>query len=623
MNGGGLLNTLQNIDVLDGGAGVDTLKVTLNEAAAVAATLKNIENVGVRFTKAGADLSLANATGVQSVVVAGSATAGQVSSVGAVANLGVANQNQDVTFVGNTATTLNLALDTVSTATAPVTVTVDNKATTLNLDVNNAADVTLAGTGLVKTLSIDAEGTNKLTMPSVAETLTVEGSGSINLVTAFTTLKTLDASANEGGVTATVDAKAVSVTGGSGNDSITYTAAIAATAKIDLGAGNDTLTLGAASAKGAAINGGDGVNTLAVSNGAWLDANAKTVYQNFQTLEVGKGTGTYDMTNLASLNAVTVGAALSAATTIANAAADTTLAINAKGADLATGFGITYGLKDFAGKSDSLSVSLNGTEGKVANGTADGNITVTGLTANGIETFNIDSSITGIESTLKNTDYTHTITSLDGDALQTLNITGNANLTVTTLAATTVTKIDAHAATGKISIDASSVAQSVEFLGGAANDTYVSSAFGDTVNGGKGSDSINLTASAATVDTLIFTAGDSQLTAAGATTPGYDLIAAFGTNDVIDLGAFGFTGQASSALAVKGPLANATVDGSQLSQTDFFVSGGVARGVAVGENNGNTYVFIDVDHDGSFNASTDLFVELTGITTVALSNFGF
>jgi hypothetical protein len=64
------------------------------------------------------------------------------------------------------------------------------------------------------------------------------------------------------------------------------------------------------------------------------------------------------------------------------------------------------------------------------------------------------------------------------------------------------------------------------------------------------------------------------------------------------------------------------VNGSTLSAPGFFVVD-VARAVAIGTNGGDTFVFVDVDKDCNFDASTDLFFQLAGVTDVTLANFGF
>jgi Ca2+-binding RTX toxin-like protein len=304
-----------------------------------------------------------------------------------------------------------------------------------------------------------------------------------------------------------------------------------------------------------------------------------------------------------------------------NAAAGVTLAINAeKAVDLVTGFKLSYALKDATGKADTLSVAINALDDGKDSGTVDGVVTVTELEANSIESIAINSDISGADTTKKNTDYTNTVTKLSADAVKTITVTGDANLTIGGTAATfdTVTKIDASAATGKLTVVATGATASVQFLGGNAADTYTASGKGDTINAGKGADNITL---AAGNDTIIIAAGDSVLTAKA---DGFDTITNFTVGvDTIDLGAFGFTGQLASALATRGALANSVVDGTTLSQADFFNFGGVDRGVAVGTNGGFTYVFVDVNKDGDFTAAADLVIKLAGAPVLSISDFGF
>ncbi|SNX60732.1 hypothetical protein SAMN06296273_2203 [Nitrosomonas ureae] len=627
-NTGGVVNSLESIDRLDGGTGTDTLTATL--IANAAPSLTSVENIIARFGGA-VTLDLANSTGVQAVTVQSSTAAGTVSNIGDAATLGVRNQVQDVTFSGNTATTQNLNLDTVGNFTTPTqnTVTLDTGATTLNLSVNNANAV-IATLASVKTLNVAARGTNEIAQGSGAATTTatITGTGSVELQDAFTVLTTLDATGNSGGVTATVDATAVTVNGGSGNDNIVYTEAVGATAAVALGAGDDRFAITAASTAGATVDAGDGNDTFAVTDGAFLDADAQDIYSNFETLEIGDtvtatgGTGTYDMDNLPGLGAVTIGTALAGAVIIDNAVADTTVTINAEEAtDLTLGQNLDYVLATATGSSDDVALTLNGLDGDDDGAAGEGQITVDQFTANDIESFTIASNIGGIDPDFENTDYTNTISALIGDAVETLTFSGNANLVVTALTAAEVNTIDASAMTGALTIDASG-ASGVEFLGGSANDVYTGTADGDTITGNGGGDDIAL--GAGSVDTLILNAaGDSLL---NADLDGHDQITGFGVAgqlDVIDVGIFGFTGQQASALANKGALAASIVDGSTTSITDFFASGGVDRGVAIGTNGGNTYAFIDANKDGNFTSGEDAVVELTGVVGVTLANFGF
>lgn len=622
-SGGGTDNSLESVDILDGNSGTDTLSATLVSAAAP--SLTNIENVLARFA-AGVALDLANATGVQAITVQTSTAAGTVSNIGDVANLAVRNQVQDATFSGNTATSQNLNLDGFGDSDAANTVTLDDGATTLNLTTNNTF-ATIAGLTTVETLSVVASGTNEIAQGSgaVTETATITGTGSVDLQDAFSALTTLDATDNSGGVTATVDDTAVTVDGGSGNDDITYTAALTATTAVTLGAGDDTFAIAGASLAGATVDGGDDNDTLAVTNGVWLDADAADVYSNFETLEIGGGTGTYDMENLPGLTAVTIGDALAGASVIDNAEADTTVTVNAaESTDLDTTNTLDYALKTATGTSDSVSLALNGLDGD-NNSTAAGQVTVNSFTANDIETFDIASNISGIDSGLANTDYTNIISALNGDSVETLNVSGNANLEIAALTAAEVNIIDASTMTGALIVDASG-ADGVEFLGGSGDDEYTGTAGGDTITANEGADTVALDGTFASVDTLILNAGDSVL---NADADGHDIVTNFGTAtgagalDIIDVGAFGFTGTQASALANKGALAASAVDGSTLSATDFFASGGVDRGVAIGTNGGNTYAFIDANKDGDFTATDDVVVQLSGVTDVTLANFGF
>lgn len=67
---GNLVNSLQSIDSLNGGAGVDTLNAVLVTREVVVPVLNSIENINVSFTADGT-LSLSKATGVTQVTVKG------------------------------------------------------------------------------------------------------------------------------------------------------------------------------------------------------------------------------------------------------------------------------------------------------------------------------------------------------------------------------------------------------------------------------------------------------------------------------------------------------------------------------------------------------------------------
>ena len=139
---------------------------------------------------------------------------------------------------------------------------------------------------------------------SGAAGLTVNASGQGDLTTVD-----LSESSGKNSVTLNATNKLISVMGGSGSDTITVKTGNFASSglTVDLGAGNDRFVTGAAKSLSAVaansmINGGDGSDTLAMADGAnstdhtYREAGkTKTIYSGFETLDVGRGSGTYDL----------------------------------------------------------------------------------------------------------------------------------------------------------------------------------------------------------------------------------------------------------------------------------------------------------------------------------------
>ena len=211
------------------------------------------------------------------------------------------------------------------------------------------------------------------------------------------------------------------------------------------------------------------------------------------------------------------------------------------------------------------------------------------------------------------------------DKITDIIITGTGFVDLFDTSFTVVETIDGSASTGGLAVCACASSAFTHFIGSSADDDFIGSVHGSTISAGGGQDFITLDGFEF-VDTLIFAAGDSVLST---DTHGHDIISDFGTTagggalDIIDLGAFGFTGQQASALNNKGALADSAVDGSTLFVLDFYSSGGVDRGAAIGTNNGDTYVFVDVNKDGDFNAADDVFIQILAVTDLTLANFGF
>ena len=604
-NIGTLSNSLQSADTLNGGSGADTLKATLVEIVTVTPTLNSIENVNVTFAEAGT-LDLANATGTTTLTATGSTAAGVFDTVGTIANLVVANQSQDVTFDDSTATAVKLTLDTVGKAAGPATtVTVANAvATTLNVTANNAIE-TIAGLTAVTNLSVAATGASNLNSADLAATVTsatVTGAGTVNLSGGtYAALTTLNASTNTGGVTATVSAAALTVTGGTGVDVITYAAAPAATAVVNLGAGNDTLILGAAPAAGVTLNGGDGTDTLALAAANYATVAAFTApnlakITGFEVLSITDAGGladasTVDLSKLAGITGVSFnGVAKDKSATVSNIGANVTVTLQG---DLVTNNGAAVlTLKDATGSADVLNLVLNETGALAAGSTTA--VGTTAITAAGVETLNVNTTVTSTTAGVTDAKATYALTVAD-TALTTVKITGNQALTYTTdAAATKLATVDASAATAAVNINLAAVANTsaaVKVTGTALADQFTLTN-NAVVTGGLGADKFTIGATAN---------GQTYSTVTDAT-----------KGDV-----FAFTAPATSFTTAKISLGATAVFQDYLDAA----TAGAAGKVSWFQTATDTYIVEDNSAAATFTNGADTVVKLTGLVDLSTATF--
>lgn len=663
---GTLINTLQNVDVIDGGAGTDTLAVTHAAAATVAATIKNIENINVRFADAKADLNLGNATGVTTINVADSTTAGVVTGVGAVGTISVKSQNQNASFDGSTATTLALTLDTFGKSTASNTVDLGTvtaaKATTLNATLNNAyAIINSTAADAVTTLSIAATGTNTLSLVDSGAKVTaatVTGAGSVDLTaTALTgALTKFDGAAATGAIKVAIQSsKAAVITTGSGADVVDVDTTVTAQTTVDTGAGNDAVYVGALLGSFKSVAGGEGTDIINITDAdTWTTANAALI-SGFETLDVsggsnGKGAG-YDQA-LVAFSTVQIDEAINDTlvgnVTLTNVADTSTLNIASKAktdANFTTTKDVTVTLKDAAGTTakgtaESTTVNVTINDGN-KDDAADGNVTIVKYTAAGVENVTVNSVVgttDGGTTGVKDNAYSTTFTAAVLDSVETLTLTGTTDIVFTALTNTgnTLTKVNAGAASGDITLNASAITTQVAYTGSSGVDTYTATN-GGSIYGGAGNDQITLTAAGAggKADTIILKAAgdvsfkdanaDSKIDAAAVETiTNFITAAAAVANteeaDVLDVTTFAFSGYARSAVN-KGALANSVEGGSfATSITDFFADAAGDRGVAYGTNGGATYVFVDADKDGNWSSATDVAIKLAGVIDFAVTS---
>ncbi len=221
----GSLQTLNSGDQLDGGTGTDELFAVVNSSV-TPSRLTSIENVSLTNITTASEVNFGNATGLQRVTNQGSTVGLTVSGVGT-----------------------GVRVDVTDTATAAQVITFSDvtgsaDAATVGLsNVSGAATVSVLG---IETLNVVSGGTVANTLATLTtDTATrLNVSGSMGLTITANTIAPLnfvDASANTAsgaGVDIDLAVGAVTVIGGTGNDSFEFNVAGAVSATG--GAGNDT-----------------------------------------------------------------------------------------------------------------------------------------------------------------------------------------------------------------------------------------------------------------------------------------------------------------------------------------------------------------------------------------------
>lgn len=242
--------SLETTDVIDGGAGNDTLNIAAGAlvVAGAAPVLKSIETINITSNLASDILTLTDATGVNALNVIATAAstvtindAALSTTFGTGAYAGAAiNSVIDINILASTAgtaDTLKLALANNNLNTVTITSTADAASIEAITVAANGSSGAVAATGntVADLLVVDAGFTG-------VKTLTVTGNGNSSITLASAVLATIDASnANGNNTYVAIGALAKTVTTGSGNDNITTGAG---NDTINSGAGNDTITAG-------------------------------------------------------------------------------------------------------------------------------------------------------------------------------------------------------------------------------------------------------------------------------------------------------------------------------------------------------------------------------------------
>lgn len=584
-------------------------------------TVKNVENINVNNTVALAanaiGLDLSGTSGVQAVKVNGVGDV-TVSNIGTAA-LGVAgitsNNGAAQTLTAAGANTLNLGGVSVGKVAGSA----------LNVDVSGGA-----GSAAQAVVVNSTTAANTISDLKIGNAVVGATSLTINAATNFKTGTVTEAVVNKlqtitaSGAATTVDVGAITSTGLKSVDASGLTvggikvgigANVATTFKG--GAGSDTVTIAGGAVMTGAVDGGAGTDTLALSTATSLTAATGKLFTNFETLQVSAAVAeTYDTSLVSGITSYKVASSAGTAE-LSNLGAAPTVTVIADAA------GLKLTLKDATGSSDVANVTLD-------NGKADASVTNNGasvakLTAAGVETINIHSnglvSGAGTANTVTN-DVANTVSKVVIDGTQALTfVTGNAAAALT---------VDASAATGNVTIDATAATKLVNINGGLGNDTIVAGStatFGGLISGGKGGDAITLGAG---TDTLVIKAATDSLqdftgTAGVAGKGTMDVVTAFTTGtDKIDLTSLNFTTATTKVVIDKGAFATFTaLQTAEASATFFQDATNITRGVVTAHVGGDTYVIADANHDGVFNAATDMVIQLAGTAAVAQSDVIF
>lgn len=533
-------------DRLDGGAGNDSLTLTLSNAddnnAAFAST--GIENFYLRTT-GNVALDLGDVSGVETLTAVrlnGDLTLNDVQDIADI----VLDRNTN-----NSDVTVNYGAVVVAGAEDSLNVTIQNSA--------DAGTVTADGIETVELVSTDnpLDDTNELEIAGAdIETVNISGSGDLTLVTAGATVNSeadgdvdLTAAAatavtqsGSGALTVTASAAetidqtgsgalvvasgayaldAVITASGSGKTTVTAAADVTidaadstgALAVTDSGAdvsatggsAADTFTFGVNLVKDDAIVGGSGSDTLSFTLDAETYDDASSTGDEDDALTVSG----VEIVQIAAADATTNGLDFNifsgkaditsvelTSKEVNNGQTDTdvnlvnfTLAALTVNSSKTTDDG-DFGIIDIELKTDttadSLTVNINNRQ-TAATTSDDNSFDIAAIDSDDTETLTLNTSF--VSSSVDADEIT--IGEVSGSDLKTLNLTGTANVTVGAVNAVTATTVNAATYTGTVDITLGAAAQTV--TGGAKDDTFNFSTnltTADVVDGGAGNDTV-------------------------------------------------------------------------------------------------------------------------------------
>jgi len=586
------LGQLNKSDSINGGAGTDTLSLTVTGAAVgslPAVTISNIEKLLIQdLNKAGSvsNYNLAGITGLTSVVSNVSTSAMLLSNVNMGATVGILGDGS--TTVSNLSFSMANASDAVSVlfdgGVKGSPSLINSKGTASIATINSSGVANTMGTisltsggDTINSLTLNAatDLTGALTSTDYASsgTLTVTGAGKVNF---GSTLgfdgAIIDASANSGGLTIALSNNIKSFSGGSGADRLLGTATVANTSSIDGGTGIDTVSA-----------------TL-------INAGNAAVFKNFELLDLAgtANSGSLDVSQLVSstITGVVISGPSTGNYSLVNLIESTSgFNVNVTGSTPGSFLTLGFASASVSGSSDMLKYTFNNLAGTATDAGS--------VTSQGIETITISSGGLTTGNALRIVD----------NAAKSIVITGDKALNLTLAAQSgkggALTELDGSAATGSLTITTAATTSSgqsaLAIKTGSGNDTITvatsafGGSFGSTVTTGTGTDKVVVTA-ATVKDTL-----NLQLTT----------LADFGVGDSLTFGNTLTFVTTQHVPVSPADLASALTQASQGQAANF------ARWFTF---SGDTYIIDNVDGIDGIDV-TDIVVKLSG--TVDLSGATF
>ncbi|MDA7460624.1 hypothetical protein N8914_01215 [Planktomarina temperata] len=642
-----------SVDV-DGGATVNvtgTGAVDIMGDKITSATVKTGTGTGDTVTIGATTGTTADTPLLESASVTGGTTITVIdekngASSGTLTKVDLAGIGGTATLTGKALTEVNLGAQTTSQ-----TINVVNAATTdhvlslsvadTGIDADAAAQQVTIVDDSAKTVALTVNGTDNdilIDGDTSLTTLTVTGAGAAGIALhSSTAVTSIDASAATGNIDLTgVEAVAITVKTGAGDD--TFTTAATAAMTVDAGAGDDTVTFGSAVAKGSTVDLGAGDDTLLTSSGSVATDDATTVtnakitlvdggsgtdtlaasfitagnadqFANFEILGLDKASGSLDSALISGITGLEL---LAGGGTYTNVELSDNLTVATTGMSGTTT--LTFATAEVSGASDSYTITFseqNAAE-RTAEPTSGANVAAGTVVTAGVENINIVSG--GV--------FTHNdITLGANDDAETVTITGAQNLDIafasgfgsTTSPATGVSLIDGSGATGDLAVVLTNVVDTttgLEVKTGSGDDTVTTAAHVTTITGGAG-------------ENTFVVAGNTITSAAGTATAAEVVselvtITDFKSGDSIDFISGNTTGTLVATDAVFEDI-DVSAATSLLAATAIAAAGGGADSsntdisVDTFEYNGDTYVLYDATTKASTDMDTgDILVKLTG-----------